>query len=67
MDHTNYPKSLKSKSTESLLFIIRDCQEALKAMPDNPKAGHYADEINYCSMEINRRMVKTGPGRYEVR
>jgi hypothetical protein len=55
IDHIKYPKSLKSKSIESLRYIIRDCKAALSAMPDNPKAGYYADEINYCVMELHSR------------
>ena len=51
MDHSEYPKSLKSKTDEQLLFIIKDCQEALVANPDNQNAGYYSDEICYCSME----------------
>ena len=32
-----------------------DCSRALEAMPDNPKAGQYQDEILYCAMELNKR------------
>ena len=42
-------------SESSLRFTIRDCQKAMKANPDNPKCGVYADEINYCASELNRR------------
>lgn len=55
IDHTNYPKSLKTKSDEVLRFIIQDCREALAANPQAEKAGYYADEINYAAMELNRR------------
>jgi hypothetical protein len=55
IDHANYPKSLRSKSDESLRFIIKDCKEAIFLFPENPKAGYYADEIHYCSMELARR------------
>ena len=55
MNHTTYPKELKKKSSASLRFIIKDCQEALEANPNNPKAGHYSDEICYCSMELKKR------------
>jgi hypothetical protein len=55
IDHANYPKSLRSKSDESLRFIIKDCKEAIFLFPENPKCGIYADEIHYCSMELARR------------
>ena len=55
IDHVNYPKSLKSKTDHQLKYIIWDCKGALEAMPESPKAGYYADEINYCAMELNRR------------
>jgi len=55
MNHTNYPKKLKKKSHAELRYIIKDCQEALNAMPAGENAGYYADEINYCANELNRR------------
>lgn len=55
IDHKNYPKTLRTKTEKSLRYIIVDCKAAIKAMPNNPKNGYYADEINYCAMELNRR------------
>ena len=55
IDHDAYPKSLRSKSVESLHYIIKDAAEALFLFPENQKAGYYADEINYCQMELARR------------
>ena len=55
MDHSEYPKSLKDKNEDSLRYIISDCKAALNAMPENPNAGYYADEICYCADELNRR------------
>jgi hypothetical protein len=55
IDHTAYPKSLLQKSEASLRYIIQDAKEALFLMPECDKAGYYADEINYCAMEISRR------------
>ena len=55
MNHAAYQKKLKTLTTEVLRYIISDCQEALAAMPDNPKSGYYADEINYCAMELKSR------------
>ena len=62
IDHNAYPKSLKSKSAAELSWTIRDCREALKAYPDNPKAGYYMDEIHYCGMELQRRQAPLNGG-----
>ena len=57
INHTAYPKSLRNKSDESLRFIMQDAYEAMINNPEGDKAGYYADEINYCGMEIKRRQV----------
>jgi len=59
IDHASYPKALQSKSEYSLKHIIKDCQEAINAMPGGAKAGYYADEINYCVIELHRRKTLT--------
>jgi hypothetical protein len=56
MDHAKYQESLKLKTNDSLRYIMADAYAAMRAMPNGPKAGHYADEINYCGMELNRRV-----------
>jgi len=63
-DHAAYQKKVKKMSIGSLRFVIRDCQDAIAAMPDNPKCGHYADEISYCSMELKRRYYIQGAEYY---
>ena len=55
MDHAAYQKSLRTKPEESLRFIIKDANEAIKAQPDGENAGYYADEVSYCCMELARR------------
>lgn len=55
MDHTAYPKSLRSKPIESLQYIIKDAGEAIVAMPNGENAGYYTDEILYVSAELRRR------------
>jgi hypothetical protein len=55
MDHTEYPKSLKSKDLDSLLFIIRDCCQVLEAWPDHPNGRFYMYEMQYCRTEIENR------------
>jgi hypothetical protein len=58
MNHTEYMKKVKKLSEESLRYIIKDCREAMSAMPNNPKNGYYADEIHYCNMELVSRKNK---------
>lgn len=55
MNHTEYPKRLKSLDIQSLKYIIQDCREAMNSLPNNPNNGYYQDEIHYCVMEISRR------------
>lgn len=54
MDHNQEMKRVSKLSYDALLFNIKDCQEAIDAMPDNPKAGDYADTISYCSMALRK-------------
>jgi len=44
---------------ESLKYIMFDCRQDLKAMPDNPNAGQYMDEIHYCLMELATRRIQS--------
>ena len=61
--HSEYIDKLKARNEDgsyvypdsSLKYIIQDCTNALDAMPENPKAGQYQDEIHYCASELRRR------------
>jgi hypothetical protein len=53
--HSDYIKLCKTRSIESLRYVIDDCRAAIQALPDNIKSGQYQDEINYCLMELKRR------------
>jgi len=53
--HSQTIKRFSDLETESLKYIMFDCSRALEAMPDNPKAGQYQDEILYCAMELKKR------------
>jgi hypothetical protein len=55
MDHAAYQKKTKGMTEEALRYTISDAQNATRSLPDNPKNGVYADEINYCAMELHRR------------
>lgn len=59
MDHKEYPKRLRDVSISALRFTITDALAAMRALPDNPNNSYYADEVCYCSNELNRR--KAGP------
>lgn len=59
MDHTKYPKSLKSKTLSELQFIVKDANEAMQANPQNPNNSFYADEVIYAATEIRQRTLKT--------
>jgi|TARA_X000001316_G_scaffold3374_1_gene661 hypothetical protein len=53
--HSDYIRNCKKRSVDSLRYVIEDCRQAMIAMPDNPKAGQYQDEIIYCFAELKRR------------
>ena len=55
MNHSEYPKTLKTKSIDSLRFIQRDAHEAVVANPNGENAGYYQDEVNYIGDELRRR------------
>lgn len=60
IDHEAYQRKVRKLSVESLRFIIKDAAAAINANPDGPKASYYADEINYCVSELNRRVGQNG-------
>jgi len=55
MNHAEYIKGLRSKSTAELEFTIKDAGEAAAAMPDGENAGYYLDEVSYAADELRRR------------
>tara|TARA_R100000951_G_scaffold37175_1_gene31813 strand:- start:381 stop:617 length:237 start_codon:yes stop_codon:yes gene_type:complete len=55
MIHAEYIAATKKKSIEGLFYIIKDCRRVMRQQPDNPNFGYYADELNYCVMEVQRR------------
>jgi hypothetical protein len=57
MDHTGYPKKLRSKTDAELRYTIKDAQEAQQANPTNVNCGYYADEVCYAAAELRRRGV----------
>lgn len=57
MNHTEYPRRLRSKTEAELRFIIKDATEAQQANPENPNLGYYADEVLYAAAELRRRKL----------
>lgn len=55
INHAEYQKKVRTMTNDSLRWCIKDCKEAIAALPEGHKAGYYADEINYCSTELNKR------------
>ncbi len=55
IDHKACQERMRQLPFASLMFIIKDCREAIEAQPEGPKAGYYADEMSYAGMEITRR------------
>lgn len=55
IDHAAYPKLCRSRSEAELRYVIADCRATLAAWHDQPNAGYYLDEINYCADELARR------------
>jgi len=58
MNHTTYPKSLRSKSEAEIRYTIKDAQEAVAAMPNGENVSYYLDEVCYCADELYRRQIK---------
>jgi hypothetical protein len=56
--HGDYMALAAKRSDDELRYVIKDCQQAIAANPDNPKSSQYADEINYCVMELFKRISK---------
>lgn len=45
---------VENLEVSSLNHILTDCRNAVEAMPDNPKAGHYTDTAHYIGMRLTR-------------
>lgn len=55
MNHGAYQKRVKGLTDAELAFSIKDCKEALAAMPEGENAGYYQDEIHYLAAEVKAR------------
>ena len=60
IDHAEYQKRVKTMTDYSLRYVMRDCKQAIEAMPNGHKVGYYTDEIHYCSMELAKREGASG-------
>lgn len=51
----NTTLNVRAMANDSLTFIRDDCYEAIRAMPDNPKAMQYMVDMLACKNELERR------------
>jgi hypothetical protein len=55
INHGEYMAKTKTMMVAELRYTIEDATKAILANPEGHKAGYYADEINYCAMELKKR------------
>ncbi len=48
----------KNMSKSSLLFVVKDCTDAINAMPESQNVAKYSLELLNCTIEIQRRKAK---------
>ena len=53
IDKEKYIESIKDYSIDQLKYNLKDCEEAIRLNPNNPKNNDYADEIHYIIMVLN--------------
>lgn len=51
-------KWAQKATKESLEYSIKDCREAIEAMPDGLRVGYYQDEISVYRRELQKRSAK---------
>jgi hypothetical protein len=56
--HTLEMARVSRLNYDSLVYTINDCHAAMRANPDNPKCGQYADTAHYCGMQLKARALK---------
>jgi len=55
MDYGQYQRKTEAMTNDELHFTILDARDVIAANPRGVNNDYYADEINYCSMELYRR------------
>ena len=55
LDFSAWKEYMSKKTDDQLRYIIKDCKEAIEAMPEGKKAGYYQDCVLECQDELNRR------------
>ena len=58
MNHAEYQRKTKAMKNQQLHFTILDARDAIAANPKGENSDYYADEINYCAMELHRRRAQ---------
>ena len=67
INHKEYQMKTALMPDSALRYTIKDASAAIAANPDGHKAGYYADEINYCAMELQSRRVEYFGRQYVAR
>lgn len=52
---SKYAAELRTKSAESVMYILEDAAAAHHALPDGKNAGFYVQEVVLCGKELIRR------------
>lgn len=58
LDFSAWKKYMEDKTDDQLKYIIKDCKEAIEAMPEGKKVNYYTDCILECQDELKRRREK---------
>ena len=53
-NHADLKRYVSKMKLDELVFVHKDCHEAIKAMPTNRKNSYYADTAIYCAERIQK-------------
>ncbi len=62
-NHSALMAEVREMDYAALIHVANDCREAIEAMPEGRKAGHYMDTIHYIGMELRRRREAIKPAK----
>ena len=54
-NHSAAKNKMKTLSNDELFFMAKDCTDAVRANPENPKNDEYADTALYAWSELSSR------------
>jgi len=61
MNFAAVEKKARGMSVDSLRYAINDAKEAIRSLPDGPKAGYYQDEVHVYAKELKDRKKVPAP------